>query len=201
METYNTLPKKLFKVRVPRIATLSDFDLEVLGLPIDYVDGERVSKIESKKNESELIVAMFNLDALINLYINGTTIRLCDDNDIIEIYNILESYIRNTDDTGVYSPNRKLLKEKRITDIDAFVQDMFGHNKSIIAKKSVGIGGFDLGLGLMGRTPNTDIVNKRVGLMSAFDEDASANTSYITNNLPEIDLSKITRRSYRERFN
>jgi len=202
METYAVLPKKLFKVRVPRLATMSQFELEMLGMPVSYRDGEDIGKVEADINERELVTAMYNIDSLINLYIDGNPIRLCNDNDIIELYDTLETYLNNTTDISEWSPNRKLLKEKRADDIDSLLQEMFGYNKAHIAKKSVGIGGYDLGLGFMNK-PSRDATEpaRRVGLMAAYDDNAGVNKSYITNNLPELDLSKFKRRSHREQFN
>lgn len=134
---YEPLPKKLFLVRVPIVATYTDAEIEFLGLPItinhqqDYGANYGDCNYQAYK---ELTTVMLPLTKIIDIYCNGHKIAVVKKSDIPIIYGILEKYLLGVTAVKQFSLNHAMIEEDRMDDIERFAQEMFGINKAVIAK-------------------------------------------------------------------
>jgi len=205
-EKTTKLPNRLFKVRVPIIATYTEEEMKVYGLPVDITEGK-----PNKETFKEMTVAMFNLDKIIDMYINGYPIYIVNPNDSKEIFKILEEYIAIQNNKVSHSLNTPTYEEKRLHEIDKFVSEMFGYNKNTIVQDIIKpTNGYAIDFGLM-HTPGT-ITNNPFGVhdlvaVEKEQEDGYRKvTEYVPRsqqnqhgyqqpNLPNIDMSTIERQS------
>lgn len=205
------LSRKLYKVNVPIIATYSEEELEVYGVGLDLRDGETV-----KESYESMTRVMINIDKMIDIYLQGYPITILDQNESAEIYKELERYLTGVNHTQDYSPNRMRVKDERLEEVDKFAAEIFGFNRNTIVKSNVSTaGGFDLGAHLMnGHRPLHSVRHdnepvRKMGLLGAYENNdeyeepkpsVDRTETFINHRMPEIDVSKIKRRSlYRER--
>lgn len=132
MTLHNALPNKLYRVRVPEIATYSDAEIEILGLPLTIMNGD-----DRKHHYKETVSVMLPLTRLVDIYTSGYSIEIIDRNDITEIYNTLERYLNNSLETANYSPNRAAVIEDRHEEIEKMLEEMFGYNRKTIVKDTL----------------------------------------------------------------
>lgn len=134
---YEPLPKRLFMVRVPIVATYTDEEIEVLGLPIsinhyqNYGSNYGTCNYQAYK---DLTTVMLPLTKIIDIYCNGHKIVVVNKADIPVIYEILEKYLLGVTAVKQFSLNHAMIEEERMDDIERFAQEMFGINKAVIAK-------------------------------------------------------------------
>lgn len=210
-QQFQELSKKLYRVNVPIIATYSEEELEVYGVGMDVRDGSVV-----KDSYEEMTRVMINIDRMIDIYLQGYPISIANQEESAEIYKELERYLNGVNTTQDFSPNRMRVKDERIEEVDKFAAEIFGFNRNTIVKSSVSTaGGFDLGAQLMSshrpihRNPTYNQPVKKMGLLAAYDNeiedvpepvvDPNRKETYINNQMPDIDVSKIKRRSlYRD---
>lgn len=134
---YEPLPDTLFLVRVPIVATYSDAEISLLGLPITINHGDNYGSNQGEYNYSaykELTTVMLPITRLVDIYCGGHKIVIVNRSDIPVIYEILEKYLMGVTAAQTYSLNRALIEEDRMEDIERFASEMFGINKSLIAK-------------------------------------------------------------------
>lgn len=205
---YN-LPKKLYKVRVPLIATYSEEEMELFGIPMDEIDGI------AKDTSEAMTTVMINLDTMIDIYSAGFPIKLVNNNEIDILFKSLEQYLSGSSHEEKHSLNRLEVIDDRLDEIDKFAQEMFGYNKATIVKKSINArNSFGLNVGLMNdgftnTAPQPVRRGRAVGMMASYKDDpvvepitgTSENRVYgnIFANAPEIDISKVTRTSTRRK--
>lgn len=175
---YKPLPTTLFSVRVPIIATYSDSEVDLYGLPMS-VDNMGNRDEEAYK---DFTTVMLPLTKLIDIYSRGYPIRLVDQNDINTIYKILEEYLQSTVDTFNNSPNKIIYEEERGDDIERFAAEIFGLNKPRIVQEAIketSYNPFGLNLGLMNvRKPaDTAPVGTRVAYPNEVKKTTTINNS------------------------
>ena len=123
------LSNRLFKVRVPIMATYTDEEIEVFGMPVDH------DNFEDKTSDvyAELVTVMLSLDKLIDIYSEGYPIHLVETDSLGVIYDILKEYINSG--TGVAMvPNQIIGHDSRIEDITEFYKSIYNHNTVGISK-------------------------------------------------------------------
>jgi len=196
------LPDYLYKVKIPAVATYSEEEIEFFGMPVSVLNGDKKEDFEADT------VVMLPLDKIVDIYISGYSIVLLDNEQVAKMYNVLEDYLAKLD-VRQNSINRLPMRDDRADDIERFLTEMFGYNKSSIVKDALkASSGFNLGMNVMHRnnpmagTTNGErrLVTSGIGIMSNYDVDykqqpAPNNVSYITDESPVIDLSKIKRTS------
>lgn len=134
---YEPLPDKLFLVRVPIVATYTDEEIDLLGLPVsinhyqNYGSNYGMCNYQAYK---ELTTVMLPLTKIIDIYCNGHQIAVVNRSDIPIIYEILEKYLLGVTAVKQFSLNHAMIQEDRMEDIERFAQEMFGINKATIAK-------------------------------------------------------------------
>jgi len=195
VDMMNKLPDKLYFVRVPVLATYTPAELEVLGLPTNH---SLVDDSVDKEAYIELTTARINIDRMIDIYSNGFPIYILKEDDVKEIYNTLEEYLRDQKYMKQYSPNQPMIKDDRLEEIDKFLSEMFDYNKVGITKGMISTSGFDLGVNSMlpgtTRTPITTIDENRKSTGSSITAGYREDAPTITANQPIIDYEKIKRR-------
>lgn len=149
--------KTIFKVRVPRRATYSYAELEVVGLVQKFDKyGQPVTKKTISDTEEDLCESMLPLSRLLELYSNGTYIALINQDDIMKIYHILNEYISyytHTDDR--YSLNKIELKDNYVLEqVEKFLNEVYENNpvsvnRGILKNSNL----FNLGFGLIKSEP------------------------------------------------
>lgn len=227
------LPKDLFLVRVPMIATYTETELSLLGMPVNVING-RVDNT----TYNTMSVVMLPLDKIINIYISGYPIRILNESDLETIYTLLDEYVRGVAKFGEARLNADTVVEERLFEIERFASEIFDTNKAAILKQSIQFAnGYDIDFGTMNvtsepreystyGTPNYTHIDS--GHMSGYStmldsipfgnnqmnnsnqpsprEDSVrerfktnpnkkelSTSTYINNNLPNIDFDKIVR--------
>lgn len=198
------LPDYLYKVKIPAVATYSEEEIDTFGMPVTVMDGKKKDDYEADT------VVMLTLDKIVDIYISGYSIVLLNDFEVTKLYGVLEDYLSKLD-VRRESLNQLPMRDARADDIELFLTEMFGYNKSAIVKDALGTGsGFNLGMGVMNRNgpmigtigKEPRVVSSGIGIMSNYDVGYknqpvinNNNVSYITDESPVIDLSKIKRTS------
>ena len=131
---YRELPDKLFTVKIPVLATYSEAEIDILGIRTDTVNGSN----DPKSHEYTTIV-MLPVKRLVEIYSQGFPISVINESDMLEIYDILERYLKDWDGYEYTSPN--LINMDSDDDflelINTFLTEVFGNNKSTIVKDTV----------------------------------------------------------------
>lgn len=152
---YEPLPSQLFLVRVPVVATYTDEEISVLGLPINVDHGYEYGSVEGRYDYNaykELTTVMLPLTKIVDIYCSGHKIAVVNQSDIPIIYEILEKYLMGVTAVKNYSLNHAMIQEDRLDDIERFAQEMFGLNKGVIARSvydQMSKNSFDLDAGFM----------------------------------------------------
>lgn len=187
MELVNTLPKKLYDVRIPILATYTDDELENSTIGLDTINGK-------VKDDSvmELTTVMINIDRMIDIYSRGFPIYIVKKDDVTDIYKTLTEYVSSTSPDHRYVLNRPKVVEERMGEIDKFLEEMFGHNKHTIVKKTINAdNGYNIAQGLMQYRP-----------IEGYALPSDTQTSMIQNNVPDVDINKVKRvkNTFRESY-
>lgn len=131
---YKKFPRTLYKVRVPKIAIYSPEELEYYGMPVTVINkGERIQKYNNEETECYL-----NISQMIEVYRKGYRIQLLFQDDLVEIYKILEEYLRETQG-GIENLNRQgeEVDVEYLSDIDRFAAEIFGLNRHEIVDTTI----------------------------------------------------------------
>jgi len=207
---YGTLPTNLFMVRIPIVATYTEEEAMIYGLPAD-TEGTKTNV----NAYQEMTNAMINVNKMIELYSIGYPINIVNPKDSIEVFNILDRYLNTHVNKIQRSINQPLEKDERLEEIDRFLTEMFDFNRHTIAKSMIKpSNGYDLGIQLMatGPTQRTGVTeqqphkpgrsmgitagyNNPVGSIDAPVEEVTSNSIYRQPNQVNVDLSKVNRRS------
>lgn len=187
---YNKLPDTLFYAIVPAIATMSEFDMEFIGLASIEQDGEL-----AKADMSADTRVKISVDKMIDIYLSGYPIRIVNKEDIPLIYSILDNYIQGSNNlTNGHSLNMRFEEDSRIDDIRNFIKNILGDYKPMLIEHELtynNTDGFNLGFNASTITgsDNTIInnmvqpnISKRIGGIDI------SNDSSLTYNLPNIDI-------------
>ena len=206
----SALSKKLFRIRVPLMATYSEEEMDIFGMPQDEFDG----KVRDASEAMTMI--MINLDKMIDMYSQGYRIQVANPNDTKLIFTSLEKYLRGTLDTEEFSLNTATITDDRMEEIDKFAQEMFGLNRVTIVKGTIDANNsFGVSLNLMNQgfgTQNQEPIEQGTptGILAAYSAPKntqfeqpviSRDRSYAStyNNSPEINFSEVTRKSTGQR--
>ncbi len=202
MTLHNALPNKLYRVRVPEIATYTEAEMEILGVPLTVIDGS-----DRKHHYKETVTVMLPLTKLVDIYTSGYSIEILNRDDITEIYNILERYLNDSLEAANYSPNRAAVIEDRHEEIEKMLEEMFGYNRKTIVKETLknhtSFGKLNINMFHDNYRPPM-IDNKPVNAAAGYsvyenEPVVEQQTTYIDHykNLPNINIDKVERISRR----
>lgn len=180
--TNGKLPSKLYKVEIPVIATYTEEEMALYGMPMSVVNN---SKFERDYNAR--VVVMLNIDRMIDIYALGFPIRLINSDEVTEIYNILDNYVndRHEDMTTL---NRPHYNDERMTIIDRFAQEMFGINKINIVNKETKLNnGYDIGLTHLLPEYRTSTINRDVSNIPSTSKWSRRNNLGVIDNTPIVE--------------
>jgi len=195
-EHTNQLPSKLFKVKVPLIATYTEEEMGIFGMPVNVDDG----KVNQDSYAMDTVV-MFNLNRIIDTYISGYPISLVIPDESKEVFSILEEYL-SLHNHNNHQLNYDVVQDDRIMEIDKMLSELFSYNRATIVKDVVSVNnGFTNGFGgvHLGVPNNVNDDSYRIrddeqlGIMSGYQNTQQGNTTYIQPNQISVDISKIER--------
>lgn len=130
---YEPLPSKLFKVRVPMIATYSPEEIKLLGMNVNVVNGQA----DMGSIYTPTLVHL-PLDRIIDIYMEGyRPITLVDRQELEEVYTILDNYVRGLASTNNFVINMPGIVEERLYDIERFAAEIFKNNKIAILRQAL----------------------------------------------------------------
>lgn len=190
--TMYNLPAKLYRVRVPVIATYSDVEQSIFGMPVTTItplsEDEDSSELRNDKVFGDMTNIYANLDTMIEMYSAGYPIRIINRSDSTEIFKTLENYLSGKYvDTSTSINKLNNTPDVRLDQIDRFVSEIFGYNKTTIVRSTMNAkSGFNLGFTPMGSPVSRHLDSNVTG---RYDKDI-----YKANS-PELDMSKIVRTS------
>ena len=180
-KTIEDINRALFKVRVPVLATYTEYELDNFGIPLTHDLNNDKTSINSVM---DMTTVYLPITRLIDIYSNGYTIMLLELDKLAFFYNTLSDYlyvIKNNINTGI---NHRNIMDSRIDYINNFAKEVYDNNKRSIDLSVIKeLDGFGIGFNLMGYT-NTSGVNTT---LSTGKLDTGIN--YISSNLPDIDIS------------
>jgi hypothetical protein len=161
-EIYN----KMYTVRVPAIATYDEFDLEVLGIPLETTgldDGNRPIEISNQ----DTIVVGLPIIKLAEVAKNGYGIDLVNFRDITPLYKALDIYIRERAVSNTHSMNTIVKKDADIDLLDNLANSIVSLNpERYLLDRQTKIGFNDAGghlLGLRKKAPKPELRRKVEG--------------------------------------
>lgn len=197
IDDLNRLTKSLYTVRVPLAATYSEAEIELYGLPVNIVKGEK------KDSMSDLTTVMLPLESIIDIYKQGFFIRLVNREDLNKIYNQLDNYINGLENNNKRSINIQEGDVDQLNEIDQFLTEMFDNNKPSLVKGMVnGNSGFTLGVDVMRLSNSSKYTGevKKTSILAGYEDSNTTTTNenkgvtFITEeHQPVIDMSKIKR--------
>ena len=201
LETYRKLPTRLFSVRVPIIATYSDEEIMMYGLPTDTIDDK-----PDPKCYEHMTTSMVNLDRIIGMYENGFKINIIKQEESAFIYKALEQFLVDWNTTIQNSPNMRVntTKDDRLETIDKFLTEIFDHNRPTIVKDSIGSQmGYSMNMGLLSHQGGSQRTNPviqngvSVGVTAGYEsqQPIDQGTTYIQPHMPVINPNDIQRKN------
>jgi len=147
----DVLDTKLYKVRVPVIATYSDFDIEVMGVARKYENGSY-----GKPDYDTPVIVMFSIRRILNTFTKGLPVYLVDRDKLEDLRYTLEEYLANRGSSN--GRHRRYANEDELETINEFLEEMFDYNKESIVEQAFDFGkGFDLNIVDFNSTPLTDV--------------------------------------------
>lgn len=176
------LPDTLFLCRIPIIATYSEEEAVIFGLPLDSINGHYNDKTYTKMTN-----VMISIDKMINLYSMGYPITIINYKDSKEIFTILDTYLNNQVNKIQMSINQPIKEDSRLNEIDKFLTEMFDFNRKTIVAGMINTNtGFDLGLGLMGGS--NGVTNAPLQLDATNDSKPSIAAAYTHSDKPNDNI-------------
>jgi len=188
---YQGLPDTLYLCRVPILATYSEEEAAIYGMPIDSTNGKY-----NPDTFTEMTNVMINIDRMVNLYTMGYPINIINYEDSKEVFESLDKYLNIQVNKIQSSINQPLQEDSRLSEMDKFLTEMFDFNReTIVGGMITNGGGFDLGLGLM--NGGNGVTNVPVSLNgskpSINDAYNNTNNIYIQPNQVMINMNDVTR--------
>lgn len=126
------LPDRLFLVKVPYLATKTYEELIEHGTlsMYDYQTGK------SRPYDSTIFSTCYwNVERMIDAYINGYAIHLCNKNDVYTVYEILQNYLKDIKYIVDNGWDEKVEIDPRYKQIDNFCNEIYEMNNVTIAIK------------------------------------------------------------------
>lgn len=195
---YKPLPTTLYTVSIPTIATYSEAEMEILGVPVtEYSNGKK------NYDDMPMTTVMLPLTRIIDIYSSGMPITLIDTDKVVEIYTTLEEYIS---DSNKRAPmlNAAVIDDNRDIDIDRFAEEVLKYNKHTIVNSLYNkSSGFDIGLGKMqiNRPVRTNHkVKRRRGVLDAYNAENPIKNAqlpddiYLTHKSWDVDPETVKRK-------
>lgn len=150
--------KRLYKVRVPTIATYSTYELEEFGMYNNYDSKGNSFVLNSKTPETTLNIKSepyLNVYRIIDIHAEGYAITFLEDNERLkEFYNILDGYLGYCESLTSLSLHKVEIGDKGLYDkASNFIKEIYGINRKTIERSLLDTtaSGFDLGMGLLGK--------------------------------------------------
>jgi len=178
MSKHKLISDRLFKVRIPYLATFSPEELEEGNhVGIDTIDGKN-----DDDNLGTMATVWIKIPKMIEVHSNGFPIKLVDSSKLEEIYDILDNYIQGNTAKSDRKFSKRRVSDEDMEEVEKFAEEVFGYNKKAILKTMLSpTAGFSLGSAFMQRQPVTNVMDDEPGV------------TYVTNTMSNIDISEIKR--------
>lgn len=160
---------KNYRVKVPYSATISGVEKYFLSTPLTVVDGH------ASLDEHRTIRVTLSLVEIIYIYYKGNDISVIDPDDVIRIYNDLDTLISNYNEVVGRSYNRFPILEETINTIIRFRDEIYSNNVDMFTyeeKRLENINPFDLGFN------GALMTNKNTSLTLVDNNNADVHTGY-----------------------
>lgn len=193
---------KLYLTRVPDIASYSSQELKMFGSPGVFENG----KYKKEALLANMTTVMINIETMIQYYSNGYPLSVVNPNDVKEIHEELEMYLRDTNPIYSNSLHKVKRDELLLDEIDKFAEEMFSLNRNtivggIISARdnafSIGFTPFQVQRPIQ---PTVETYERSTSVLSAYGgvevsqpTTEMSNNTYLTEFAPEIDISSVRR--------
>ncbi len=118
-----TIYFKIYTVKVPRISTYTDFDLDFVGIPETTVNGDPVNT-----NHQELTIVGLPIIELARKAEAGFSVALVNPADLKALYEDLEYYIQQRGNESKFAPNFGTGIVDDLMLLDAFAESIVSLN-------------------------------------------------------------------------
>ena len=125
---------RMFRVKVPVVATYTQQELELYGIPVDIVDGQAQSSFNTNRKSTVVL----SVDRIIDIYIQGYPISVLNEEDAKSIHSILINYING--DSTIRSIHHRHIDDERIPVMEEFANEILNNNAHEIIKKELTFG-------------------------------------------------------------
>lgn len=227
--TFNKLSEKLYTVKVPMLALISEEELDIWGAPLKIMDKTETARYDM----NDLSVVALPINRIAEIYSMGYPIWLVNGEGLNELYNSIEEYLSTINHKPVDMLNAPIhtIANETIANLDNLAGEIFRNNRHEIVKdKFAPSKAWDLGIktvepidrynnnsnttGLHYATPDSGSttsnvlggysgmsnINNNLYNVPATNVERTA-SAYIHNNVPTIDPNKVERKTtYRSTF-
>jgi len=121
------LSGRLYDVLVPRLATLTEFEMENLPKKSTYKDRYGIEK----NRMDELVHVRISIMLMAEYFDLGYSLKLVYPNEIKELYTDIEEYLDNRGNVLKYSPNGNLLKNEHLISLDNLANSIMELNRDV----------------------------------------------------------------------
>jgi hypothetical protein len=156
MDVIHILFDRVFRCRVPVIATYTDDELNNLGMPILKVDD-----VKKKTDYDELVTVYLTVNTLVEIFSEGHPIHIYNDDDISLIYKAIDEHLSNWRYRVANTLHIPDAPESDLAKLDAFATEIFNNNKALVAGTIAGKSNdmFSIDLNLMGDLKHSGVVD------------------------------------------
>ena len=164
------LPKTLFTVVVPILATYSEEELRVYGMTTG-ASGYGINYDPLKQNSKVKI----NLVRIIDIYSRGYTISAINQAEMTKIYQVVKDYIEKINYMTNTAVNKQYVDREWYNEVIKFLNEIEGNNGLTLSKRTPAISGFDLGRPTIGgehfnHTQEPSLVNQNNAFLPQYTE-------------------------------
>jgi len=122
---------KLYRVTVPVLATYSQDELDIVGIPLNVIDDV---KHDSHEQRVEVMIPIVDMVEKFN---NGFRVAVINSEDVDEIYDVINKHLSAWRDHSVVSLNQTAMPTEDLILLDKFASEIFSLNKRTIVDKTV----------------------------------------------------------------
>lgn len=133
MKPIDIIFNRLFKVKVPVLATYTEMDMELVGLPASY-DAKAGLQNQSV---TELNDVYLTINDMLEIYKKGFDILVDKQEDVDTIYKSINDHLLMWAKYGSHGPNRIVIPEEDLSDLDRFAAEIFNNNKIEIVNGTI----------------------------------------------------------------
>lgn len=129
MNNAEVIFKKLFKVKVPRITTMTQMELELYGGASEFTkDGD------IRNANEDMVLVMLPPIKMMEYMQYGYRVDVPNVDDVVLIYKSIHDHIQHARNYQLKSINDIPIDPSDLAELDSFAQTIFENNKALIVK-------------------------------------------------------------------